>query len=81
MSLNLKNIDTSKLQVVINEEKDTILVSGNITDFNSTNQVVDKFVLANYNTSLEIYAPDGVTLVAKIDANGNLGIKGQIYTI
>jgi hypothetical protein len=76
----MKQIDISKLQVVIIEEKKNINI-GNIPSFDSTNQVVDKFILANNTTSLEIYAPDGVTLVAKIDSNGNLGIKGQVYSI
>lgn len=30
---------------------------------------------------LEIYANDGVTLLAKIDSSGNLGIKGMVYTL
>lgn len=80
MSLTMKNIDSSKLQVVIKEENKNINV-GNIIGFDSNNMTVQKFILKDNQTSLEIYAPDGVTLVAKIDSSGNLGIRGQIYTI
>lgn len=80
MSLIMKNIDTSRLQVVIKEENKNVTV-GNIIGYNPASYILQKIILANYTDSLEIYAPDGVTLVAKIDSNGNLGIKGQIYTI
>jgi len=91
MSLKLIELERTKIKIVIREEKKIINLNfkdnknliniGNYPILDTKNIIVQRFVMANITPGLEIYANDGITLVAKIDNDGNLGIKGQMYTL
>lgn len=43
--------------------------------------VLSTIVIDNATTGFRIYAHDGITILLQLDNNGNLGLKGMVYTL
>lgn len=79
------NISQNKLIKVIEKFSEVIkldkVIYQHVSIVDTTNLSVQKFVLRDDNIGLDVYAEDGITLIFRIDGQGNVGTKGIVYSL
>ena len=54
---------------------------GAVARIDSSGNIIPNSIRCQDANGLKIYAADGVTLLMSLDVNGNLGIRGMVYSL